>query len=1154
MNKWEESLTNKNDKRELLIESSEFVSKVKLSKGLKESLSMQSTKAGTLVVKNIPVTILDRENLNGRIYSTEMMRQAIEEAKPAMADKQTLGQANEHPEGSFVAPTDASHVIVNAYIKENISIVVNGKKERHNVLFTDWEVLNTSHGKDLRALFEAECSFGTSIRGVGELSGKMVQNYAFISVDGVGNPSSSTFTRMPVSESVKVELKDENELKENYTVSSSSTNVVRDLSQAGVLQQQLNANPYGTVTKTSTKVDQETDPKTGAQTSITTVEADTEDEVSDLNQAFQMAHKAMTNGISKVNSVTIEAHDDEDDRGNKTESLESNGLESYVPESTQLEEKQITGADDKESSIEFLSRLSDKAKYMFLSRMQMDCRYFLGNGNFYNKYLWAANPEEQIACMKYLYNAVPEKPEWISMEEIEGYEKQMVGKGKEFNYDESAITEAVKKKEEIADPNDGRQYVLKIKDNDSSMEEGADDAPEFVAMKGNAIRFTKDPKKALHFTQGMEESGIVHYSNIQKLLADMGYGDKDLEKWYKRDEVETAPKKQNVAVKPQVVEKESTQLTEDGNTKFSAILEIVNKGGLPETKSLSISATDMEAALKEVSNHWQQQQASNDVNRVVKLTLVDNETQQKYNYDPNNNTLVADKPEETQLESTDGTIEQDGNKLAIDVDDNTHVEKEFDTKAQADVAKAGIESGKLDGNVMMTEGGLDSNAVFKITNYDLDPEDLPAPYKTGQRNPYEEIGDEILVQIDMDTVEDLSILPDIIYMAARNKTDMPINGGQIRLVKESADGAMEIVESSKPIEVDLTKDRSKSLPYTLWFKCDKSTFDSLDKTFQDLFRKNIIWNWDASDEIPNTLFVSGLTQRDCNVLLNILRRIGNEFVSKGFVSGKKFESVEDDNAGLATGWYAAHDKAGICGPYSTREACMEGLEEYKDELDTYEVNTDDLTEVLFKNADEPSDAYVEKPLDEDYMEYREIAPSEGDKGGYSFRGKNYNLVAYKLNDGKYEICALDKSWNPVTNWHVVKVKDSDELFDVAKSTFEKLDGAMGVAAESVNESTLVPVRFSNIKWNEQDVAYRMFEDIEKDMQVSHIEPNTKSAGILAEYFESYMNELKNVSVNYKIDPSLISESADLTAQIIKVYNEDSSRQYPKIECADVNLG
>lgn len=50
------------------------------------------------------------------------------------------------------------------------------------------------------------------------------------------------------------------------------------------------------------------------------------------------------------------------------------------------------------------------------------------------------------------------------------------------------------------------------------MKEDTDSAPEFVAMKGNAIRFTKDPEKALHFTQGMEESGVVHCSNIKNYL------------------------------------------------------------------------------------------------------------------------------------------------------------------------------------------------------------------------------------------------------------------------------------------------------------------------------------------------------------------------------------------------------------------------------------------------------------------------------------------------------------------------------------------------------------------------------------------------------------------------------------------------------------
>lgn len=1065
MTKSKECINDKNDKRIFLVESSQFVSKIKLTKKLKESISMESGKNGTLIVRNIPATICNRPNQNNRIYTTEVLQEAIDNAQLEIETKQLIGKPNEHPESSFIAPSDASHVIINAYIKKNVKYIVDGKQEVNDMLFMDWEILNTRNGKDLRALFEAECSIGTSIRGLGELEGRYVKNYQILGIDCVGQPSSSTYTRMPVSESVKVEFKDANELKENYTVMSSSTNVVRDLSQAGILQQQLNANPYGTITKTSTKVDQETDPKTGAQTSITTVEADTEDEVTDLNQAFQMAHKAMTNGISKVSSVTIEANEDEDEQGNKTESVDmsDNGLEAYVPESAPMEEGQVV-AQGQPEGIEFLKRLDDKGRYMFLSRMQTDCKYFL-DGHEYNKFLWAENPEKQIEYMKWLYNSFPDdkKPEWISMEEIEDYERQMVGKGKEDHSrddiyaTESAITES-KKEEEPKDPNEGRQYILKIKNNDPDMKEDSDNAPEFVAMRGNAIRFTKDPKKALHFTQGMEESGVVHCSNIKKLLADMGYGEQNLEKWYKRDNGEVAPKKENA------------QLTEDGNTKYSANIEVINKGGLPETKSLQISSNDLEGALKEVANHWQQQQASNNVNQVNSLVLVDNQSGDKFNYDPKSNQLLPIngsniqqqstqqteepkimEPDDVELgvkeESVDGEIKQNDKTLDMDIDDNTHVKKEFDTQAQASVAKAGIESGKLSGDVLL------SDAV-------------------------------------------------------------------------------------KP------------------------------------------------------------------------------------------------------GWYVAHDKIGVSGPYETREACMEGLDGYEDQVSVYEVTENDLNEVLFKNPSKPSDDYVEKPLEEDYFSYNEITPRDGDKGGYSFNGKNYNISAYRLDDSSWEMRISNKNGNPVTQWHKVECNNDEELFDTVSKAFDILDNNVsnGYAAESfneeddetidlakpwnitlynphdsnvyftfqeqddgnvkvtysfkasvddyetdseimsyenaknlmgklnnwhsdpnfegfesVNESSLVPVRFSNIKWDEKDAVYRMFEDIEKDMQISHIEPNVNNADVLVEYFDSYMDELKGLSIDYNVNPNDIKESANYQNEILEIYNQDKNRQYPKIKSADINL-
>ena len=69
----------------------------------------------------------------------------------------------------------------------------------------------------------------------------------------------------------------------------------------------------------------------------------------------------------------------------------------------------------------------EKFNYMMLSRLEGDCKYFLGNGNRNVKHLWADTVEEHIAYMKKLYNDFPEneKPEWITLKQIEFYEREM---------------------------------------------------------------------------------------------------------------------------------------------------------------------------------------------------------------------------------------------------------------------------------------------------------------------------------------------------------------------------------------------------------------------------------------------------------------------------------------------------------------------------------------------------------------------------------------------------------------------------------------------------------------------------------------------------------------------------------------------------------
>ncbi|CRH93737.1 Uncharacterised protein [Chlamydia trachomatis] len=42
------------------------------------------------------------------------------------------------------------------------------------------------------------------------------------------------------------------------------------------------------------------------------------------------------------------------------------------------------------------------------------------------KHLWAGTIERQIDKMRELYNGLPEKPEWLSLSDINQYEKKML--------------------------------------------------------------------------------------------------------------------------------------------------------------------------------------------------------------------------------------------------------------------------------------------------------------------------------------------------------------------------------------------------------------------------------------------------------------------------------------------------------------------------------------------------------------------------------------------------------------------------------------------------------------------------------------------------------------------------------------------------------
>lgn len=67
----------------------------------------------------------------------------------------------------------------------------------------------------------------------------------------------------------------------------------------------------------------------------------------------------------------------------------------------------------------------DKFKYMLLSRCQQDCDYFL-NHTGYEGSLWGKSVEKHIETMRDLWDNFSEKPDWISKEDIDKYEQDML--------------------------------------------------------------------------------------------------------------------------------------------------------------------------------------------------------------------------------------------------------------------------------------------------------------------------------------------------------------------------------------------------------------------------------------------------------------------------------------------------------------------------------------------------------------------------------------------------------------------------------------------------------------------------------------------------------------------------------------------------------
>lgn len=74
----------------------------------------------------------------------------------------------------------------------------------------------------------------------------------------------------------------------------------------------------------------------------------------------------------------------------------------------------------------------DKFRYQFLGRLKSDCDYFLDylyyDDRYVNRYcLWDNSIDKHIELMRFVYSFFNDetKPEWLSENDIDEYEKKM---------------------------------------------------------------------------------------------------------------------------------------------------------------------------------------------------------------------------------------------------------------------------------------------------------------------------------------------------------------------------------------------------------------------------------------------------------------------------------------------------------------------------------------------------------------------------------------------------------------------------------------------------------------------------------------------------------------------------------------------------------
>ncbi len=134
---------------------------------------------GKILLKGV-LQKADTLNQNGRVYPRAILEREIRNYQKFISEKRALGECD-HPDSSVVELKNASHIIREAYMEDDICMGTV-------------ELLDTPSGKILQSLVESGVTLGISSRGVGSTKAEgdydIVQDdFQLICWDFVSEPS-----------------------------------------------------------------------------------------------------------------------------------------------------------------------------------------------------------------------------------------------------------------------------------------------------------------------------------------------------------------------------------------------------------------------------------------------------------------------------------------------------------------------------------------------------------------------------------------------------------------------------------------------------------------------------------------------------------------------------------------------------------------------------------------------------------------------------------------------------------------------------------------------------------------------------------------------------------------------------------------------------